>query len=623
MKTAIANRKILGLALGLIGLFLIISFYCIHTRSLIRSDHFLLDLFFRIRGPVDPGKDIVIAALDSNSARAMGRKTGSWTRSDFAEAIRTLTVAGADLIAIDYIFTVADADPEQDRALTEALRDSANVILSSEISEHTHALPFGPFREQEVGEGFVNLFPDEDGVVRRIPPLRGHLTSSNHWEIENVPFAVEIALARLYPDGDFQADLSNANFVKFRDLNIPYTEPDRFGLQGFYINFAGPPQQFPQIPFYTIANRQFDPAAVKGKIVLIGSMSPFQHDYYSVPFSASAKSTASEETVMKSMFGIEIHANAIHTLLTRSFISPAPKKTAAMALVALSLIAIWLAIGSPWNAFVNAALSFVTLFVFAVVCYRMFLAGTFLLASPVYLCVLGISLTGLIARQASEESEKRYITQMFGRYLSPGVVQELIVNRDLVQLAGRKQRLTIFFSDIRGFTSMSERLPAEEVSTILNEYFKRMTKIVFNHRGTLDKFMGDAIMAFFGNPVYFADHAKEAVEMALDMREEMGRMLQYWKDHGKEYNIGIGMGVNTGEVVVGNLGSSDFFDYTVIGDDVNLACRLEAIAKAGQILISQPTYEEIKEHFEVNRLEPVMVKGKSQPVQIYEVNGRK
>jgi adenylate cyclase len=623
MKTAIANRKILGLALGLIAILLILSFYFIYNPKLIRADHFLLDLFFRIRGPVDPGKDIVIVALDSESAAVMHRKTGSWKRSDFAEAIRTLTGCGADLIAIDYIFTVADADPEQDRLLTEALRDSANVILSSEISEHTHALPFGPFREQEVGEGFVNVFPDEDGVVRRIPPLRGHLTSRNQWEIENVPFALAVALARLYPDGNFQADLSHADFVRFRELNIPYSEPDRTGLQGFYVNFAGPPQHFLQIPFHKVASGGFDPATVKGKIVLMGSMSPFQHDYYRIPFSSSTESRNSEEAVMASMYGIEIHANAIHTFLTRSFIAPAPKKTVALALAVLAMIAIWLAIGSRWNAFVNAALSLLVLFLFAIVCYQMFLAGTLLFASPVYLCVLGISLTGLIARQASEESEKRYITQLFGRYLSPGVVQELIVNRDLVQLAGRKQRLTIFFSDIRGFTAMSEKLPAEEVSTILNEYFKRMTKIVFKHRGTLDKFMGDAIMAFFGNPVYFADHAKAAVEMALDMREEMGRMLQYWKEHGKEYSIGIGMGINTGEVVVGNLGSSDFFDYTVIGDNVNLACRLEAIANAGQILISQSTYEEIKDYFEVNRLEPVMVKGKSQPVQIYEVMGKK
>ncbi len=166
---------------------------------------------------------------------------------------------------------------------------------------------------------------------------------------------------------------------------------------------------------------------------------------------------------------------------------------------------------------------------------------------------------------------------------------------------------------------MSEKLAPEEVSAVLNEYFSRMTKIVFKHGGTLDKFMGDAIMAFFGNPIYFPDHARRAVEMAIEMREAMKELKADWARRGKDYPVAVGMGINTGEVIVGNLGSEEFFDYTVIGDDVNLACRLESIAKGGQIILSSATYEEVKDQFELRKLEPVVVKGKSQPVQIYEV----
>jgi adenylate cyclase len=243
--------------------------------------------------------------------------------------------------------------------------------------------------------------------------------------------------------------------------------------------------------------------------------------------------------------------------------------------------------------------------------------------APLYLCVGLIGAAGLIGRQAEESTQKRYIMQLFGRYVSPTVVQELIRNRDLVRLGGRKERLTVFFSDIRGFTSMSEKMPPEEVSALLNDYFSRMTRIVFAHGGTLDKFMGDAVMAFFGNPLYFPGHAKEAVAMALDMKEEMERLLKEREAAGQEASFGIGMGINTGEVVVGNLGSNEFVDYTVIGDDVNLACRLESVAGKGQILISASTYEEIKNDFEVVRLEPVTVKGKSRPVDVYEVLRRR
>src|SRR5262249_4201356 len=147
----------------------------------------------------------------------------------------------------------------------------------------------------------------------------------------------------------------------------------------------------------------------------------------------------------------------------------------------------------------------------------------------------------------------------------------------------------------------------------------RMTKIVFKHGGTLDKFMGDAVMAFFGNPIFFPDHAKRAVQMALEMKTEMELLCAKWKSEGKESEVGIGMGINTGEVVVGNLGSNEFFDYTVIGDAVNLACRLEAMAKKGQIIISETTYQEVKDFFKIEKLEPVVVKGKTQLVQIYEV----
>jgi len=207
---------------------------------------------------------------------------------------------------------------------------------------------------------------------------------------------------------------------------------------------------------------------------------------------------------------------------------------------------------------------------------------------------------------------------MFGRYVSARVVEQLVQNPDLANPSGRKERLTMFFSDVRGFTSMSEKMEPQDVQHLLSEYFTEMTHILFKHEGTLDKFMGDAIMAFFGNPEPQPDHARRAVLMALEMQEAVARLNQKWTAAGRR-TIGVGMGINTGEVTVGNLGSKDFLDYTVIGDAVNLACRLEEGAKAGEILITQATYDDVKDAVEVEPLEPIRVKGKSHPIPIYRV----
>jgi len=207
---------------------------------------------------------------------------------------------------------------------------------------------------------------------------------------------------------------------------------------------------------------------------------------------------------------------------------------------------------------------------------------------------------------------------MFQRYVSSQVVDELIKNPDMLKLGGQRKYLSVFFSDIRGFTSMSEKMEPEEVVQLLNEYLTEMTKIIFQFQGTLDKFIGDAVMAFWGAPKYFPNHAELAVRAAVEMQKKVTELCEKWAIEGRK-KIGIGMGVNTGDVVIGNMGSQNFADYTVIGDNVNLAARLEENAKAGQILISQSTYDEIKDIVKVTKLEPLRVKGKEKAVQVYEV----
>ncbi|HSP05525.1 MAG TPA: adenylate/guanylate cyclase domain-containing protein [Acidobacteriota bacterium] len=621
---AISNRKILFPAVGITVVILCLSYYFLYHGTLGRFDHQILDAHFRIRGPVDPGSDIVIVRLDDTSSQALERKAGGWERADFASAVQILSTAGADLIAIDYLFLMPGADhPEQDEQFQSALQKSANVILASKSQNRIVSAPYSAFREQEVGEGFINFWPDEDGTVRKVAFAQPHYDENRKELTFDFPFSTSIALARLYPDGKYTYDLKDERYSVLGELRIPKAGPKP--TDGFYINFAGPAHHFPSITIRDVFQHTFDPKTVSGKIVLIGNWNPADHDYYPVPMRPGLEEQTDREKQgwpkedIQSMYGVEIHANAIRTLLSKQFLAPLPAGKAAVLFTVIAAILIWLALLTRWNVAAAMATSLLVLLAFAFACYRAFLMGVLVPASPVYFAGILITLTGMTARQLQEAADKRHVTSLFGRYVAPNVVKELIKNRDLMQFGGRKQRLTIFFSDVRGFTTMSEKLPPEEVSALLNEYFSRMTRIVFKHGGTLDKFIGDALMAFFGNPIYFEDHSRRAVAMAREMRIEMQDLKQKWAAEGKENSFDIGMGINTGDVVVGNLGSADFFDYTVIGDEVNLACRLESIAARGQIIISENTYREVKDFFEIHKLEPVMVKGKSQPVQIYEV----
>jgi len=229
-------------------------------------------------------------------------------------------------------------------------------------------------------------------------------------------------------------------------------------------------------------------------------------------------------------------------------------------------------------------------------------------------------LTDAFNDMAKSLREKEVIKGAFSKYVTKSVVDRILEHQDGLKLGGEKKTITIFFSDIRGFTPMSEVLSAEEVVHILNEYFTAMTAIIFKYEGTLDKFMGDAIMAVFGAPIEMADHAERAVLAAIEMSEKMKQLQAKWKTEGKK-EVNIGIGINTGEAVVGNIGSNERMEYTAIGDNVNLTQRLESVAEKGQILISSATYEKVKHKVIANMLDPIKVKGKTEKVIAYSVQG--
>jgi adenylate cyclase len=230
-----------------------------------------------------------------------------------------------------------------------------------------------------------------------------------------------------------------------------------------------------------------------------------------------------------------------------------------------------------------------------------------------------------IYRVINEGSQKRMVTNLFGMHVSPAIVKDILSQDDpkaALALRGKRVKATIFYSDIRGFTSMSETMTPEEIYRQLNEYFEEMCNIIFEHGGYVDKFIGDCVMAVFSAPYQTPDDAKNAVIAAVRQQQRILELSAKWKAAGKK-EFTVGMGINTGDVVMGNLGARNRMNYTVIGDNVNVAARLYNVATGGEIIISESTYEECKDIVEVDEREPVAVKGKSRPIAIYNVKALK
>jgi adenylate cyclase len=228
--------------------------------------------------------------------------------------------------------------------------------------------------------------------------------------------------------------------------------------------------------------------------------------------------------------------------------------------------------------------------------------------------------SGTAYRYFVEDYQKRVVKRLFGRYVSKDVYEQLMAHPDRAELGGKRREMTVLFSDIRGFTTITEKGKPEELVAQLNEYFSRMVDIVFRHKGTVDKFVGDMVMALYGAPVDDPDHAEHAVAAAIDMVRELGDLNKAWAARGMS-PLDIGIGINSGDMIAGNIGSSSIMSYTVIGDNVNLGSRLESLNKdyRTRIIISDATRIRLKGNHDIRPLGDVVVKGKSHPVAIFEI----
>jgi adenylate cyclase len=320
------------------------------------------------------------------------------------------------------------------------------------------------------------------------------------------------------------------------------------------------------------------------------------------------------------MAGMQIHATVVDNILSRSFLklNPAGDLESGMLLIASTFLVAVLGVHLGfWWALV-AAVSVAMGDVIAVA--LLFKAGIWISSMPAGLGLLIGEFGSVSYKYFIEDRSKREIKSLFSRYVAPAVVKELIDDPSKARLGGQRRVMTVLFSDIRGFTTLSEAGRPEDVIRQLNEYLSRMVELLFAHHGTLDKFVGDMIMGLFNAPVEDPEHADHAVQMALAMIRELEVLNRKWTLEGKP-TFDIGIGINTGEMIVGNVGSEKTLSYTVIGDNVNLGARLESLNKEyhSHILISESTRSQLKGKYKLNPLGEARVKGKTREVRIYQV----
>jgi adenylate cyclase len=319
------------------------------------------------------------------------------------------------------------------------------------------------------------------------------------------------------------------------------------------------------------------------------------------------------------------HGNLISNILQEKFLRTIPRW---INLVITVLFGIVVGCFIHWlGPLYSAVLSIALLLLGAMGAYYLFTAHGLIVAivAPAFAVVFSYLIITLY-RYITEEKKKRWIKMAFSHYLSPVVIEQIIKNPDQLKLGGERHVITVLFSDIRSFTTFSEKHTSEEVVNILNEYLEAMTKVILNNKGTIDKFVGDEIMALFGAPVRMEirQQAYCAVKTSLEMLDALKVLHAKWKGEGKPL-LGMGVGINTGEMICGNMGSSGIFDYTVIGDNVNIGARVEALTRKYEcdIIITEATYEYVKDLVDANKLDSIVVKGKTKPIQIYSVMGLK
>jgi adenylate cyclase len=581
------RSRTISLCLFVAGLMTVLSFLPF-GRAL---ENQTLDLFYRLRPTAPQPVDLLIVAIDEPSFQELPY-SWPWPRRLHAELVRRLVAGGARLIIFDVVFAGA-SKPEDDKLLADTFREADNVVLGltfevardPRFSRRILITPHKSFESAAKRQGLSLVTPDADGVVRRFRLDLG--------EVETLPLA---ALRMIRP----QATLP----------------PHLRGL----IDYAGPTRSIDTVSYYQVVDpeRPLPPSRIRGRIVLVGHMleasatPQAQADSFFTPFFARDG---------QRMSGVEIQGNILNTLLEGTWGRELATWERLPLLVGLILLAsVVLTRLRPLSGLIFTVGS---LIVIASVSFGLFFFLRWWL--PPFLISTGLVLvyTGnVLGHYLMEAREKRWLRQAFGRYVAPAVVEAITTRPEGLELGGEEVETTVLFADLEGFTRLSEAMPPQTLIKLLNDYFTPMTQIIMAYRGTLDKYIGDAIMALWGAPVPQADHALRACWAAIEMEKTMTELQEQWRAQGLPPLVER-LGLHTGPVVAGNVGSRDRFNYTVLGDTVTMAALLEEVNKVygTRILLSEETCQRVKDHLLVRELDRVRVRGRSQNLTIYELVG--
>jgi adenylate cyclase len=544
-----------------------------------------LDAHFTLRGPRPAASPIVVVTIDEDSFDGLDL-AWPWPRAMHAKFLDIVGRGAPVAVGMDILFTEPSsrgaADDAALGAAVDRLRD--RIVLAAALTT--------------VGDAsFV-----KQALNPPIPAVRGRAAfGSADYDTDADAFVRRATLRRLFQDREW------AGF----DLLI-YRLAEKAGLahgplspgNEILVNYRGGPGTFPMVAYHRVVTGEVPPEVFAGKIVLVGATTPTLHDIFPTPFASQA-----------GMSGVEIHAHTLETML-----QGIPLRRTWYLLV--PMLAVVAGAAAAWTATALRPLPAFGIIAAGVAGYLAASHAAFVWARywvdvvPVPLALL-VTYAGTVAKNFTQEQrEKRRLS----RFFSPDVVAEIVRYKDEAKLAAKRHRMTVLFSDIRGFTSMSEKMQPEEVVTFLREYLTVMTEAVFKHGGTVDKYIGDAIMALYNVPFEAPDHALRAVRTALEFQERLRPLAErFAARHGG--TLACGVGIHTGDAVVGTIGSQQRLEYTAIGDTINLGSRLEGLTKefSAPIIISDATYAEVRNQVGVRDLGEVTVKGKAIPVKIYAV----
>ena len=618
--------------------------YLLIPQTFLSLDNRLRDFLFVLRGPIETTQNVVIIDIDERSLKQEGQ--WPWSRNRVAKLIQNLSDAQAGIIGLDIVFSEADKSSplhiaSELNCSTKELRDN-DAILAKTISQtptiggyffsyekssstveplipaifitkggsnteyliHPNSLTLNIpiIQDAFYSSGFFNNTPDEGGMIRLVPLLMTYQGS--------IYPSLALEMVRIYANAQkviFDNAQNSVEHIKVGDLQIP---TDRFSR--LMVNYRGPSHTFTYISAADILNKNFSAQDVTGKFVLVGTSAIGLSDLRATPFDIL-------------MPGVEVHANVIDNLLKKDFIAFAqePEQVDLLLIASTTILAIGLfSLVSVWISLPLLIASLYSYYLFFN--HLLFKEGIAVnILFPIAALLFGY-VSALLINYIISLKQKQMIMNMFAKKVSPRVMQDLIANSSETLLEPHNRIVSVFFSDIRSFTSISEQLgDPKEVINMLNTYMTPMVENITKQEGTIDKFIGDAIMAYWNAPVHVKDHADKALTSAL----EQIKLLQTLNATLKErfnITIEIGIGIHTGEVTIGEMGSTGRSDYTIIGDNVNLASRLEGLNKlyGSHILISQATKAQLSLTYLQRSVDIVKVKGKQHPVEIFEVLSR-